>query len=115
MEYFILESQEEIKEIIPHLIKNKLYEYKAWRMYQLYYPNPYLIQKLSYCKIKNKIVGVALYLIEETPDFNVSVFVKKSQRRKGIGTKLIQILNIKEPKVYLNGYREHFWKKVINE
>lgn len=112
MEYKVLSTREEIDDIIPKLIDQKLYLYQHWRMYHWYTWSPESILKISLAINNNKIIGVGLHTHPESDGINVAVFVKSAFRRKGIGTKLVQLLEVENRITYNNGYRQNFWNKI---
>lgn len=112
MEYTVLDTPEAILAILPLLLEQKIYQFKTWRMYEWYTSRQSDIKKVSYCKIKEKIVGAALYLDSPSDDVNVSVYVRQEYRRKGIGTKLVKNLAVSNLLCYDTGYRKEFWNNV---
>lgn len=113
MEYKLITTREEIDSIIPKLIQQELYQYKHWRLYEWYTKKSNEILKVSFATIDELIIGVGIETLpHELDGINIAVYVKDFFRRKGIGSNLVKLLNVKDKVVYNVGYRKKFWNKL---
>ncbi len=115
MEYVKYTDKSLFPEVCESLVKAKLYVYKVWQLYSLYTKEQHRIKTIAVAYENGNPVGAAVYFEPPLTEYNVSVFVNKNYRRLGIGTAVIKLLEVENPRVYRVGSRKKFWNNVIGD
>lgn len=131
-------SKKYIEKAVKEAMDNKLHFPWRYGCMYYYYKNPDSLKKVTFCRNENKeMIGIAILLKfygdTDKDENEIMIYVKKSYRRKGIGTKIIkEIISEldKDSIMYDDGddedsysviesegviKRKDFWKKALKD